>query len=296
MSFAHSVMLALTKVMYKPYDPAKPKDYIAARKQEMMVAGKVKPPVIHNEITFAQHTAETFTVDVNPTDEIICYIHGGGFVGGSAASRRAITSYVAANWHYNVISLNYDLAPEVKFPTGHEQCYEAYKQLVEIYGAKNIVLMGESGGGNILLSICLMAKDRGMELPACLVPLSPSLQYSKIMDSYKIKGKYDYLHISFLAEIMDLHFGSHDPVVVNHPYASPMYGNYEGFPPTFILSSADELLCEESQVLYDSLKKSGVDTELLLYPKMMHAFAMFPHFPESKKALTQALEFVNARF
>ena len=179
----HFIVYNIIKKGKKEFDKNNPPDYVLRREQEIQ-------------------SRAPKNVKVEPEDKVLMYIHGGGFVGGSPAARRTFTGYTAKKLGYNVYSIDYRLAPEYAFPFGAEDCLKAYKMLVEKYGARNICLIGESAGGNLVLSVALQAKAQGIELPACIVVFSPTLQYTRIFPSYKNNAKTDcMLDITFLEEV-----------------------------------------------------------------------------------------------
>ena len=94
----------------------------------------------------------------NPKDKLVFYIHGGGFLGGSSASRRNFTGYIAKELSYNVWSTDYRLAPEHPFPAAPEDCLSHYRAILKRYHPQNIAIVGESAGGNLVASTLLSAR------------------------------------------------------------------------------------------------------------------------------------------
>ena len=90
----------------------------------------------------------------------IFYIHGGGFTVGSVRERRAVCQYITANYGYNCVTFNYRLAPENLWPAPLEDCLTAYTALLKNgVSPKNVVFMGESAGGTLVLSLALLLDD-----------------------------------------------------------------------------------------------------------------------------------------
>lgn len=157
MSIIHSVVNRTLKKNKRVYDPKNPMDYPAARATEVEQNKGVKIPkaVKIEENTLGGVPVEWLTASNNPTDRIVMYIHGGAFVVGSVKTRRAFTSYVAETLGYNVVAVEYRLAPESPFPAAPEDCFAVYKALLDSYDAKHIVLVGESAGANLVLATLL---------------------------------------------------------------------------------------------------------------------------------------------
>ena len=153
-------------------------------------------------------------------------------------------------------------------------------------------MIGESAGGNLVLSTLLQAKTQRVELPACIVLFSPTVQYTEILQSYKRNVKTDcILGNTFLEEVKSTYLINTDNE--RNPFAAPLFGDFTGFSPAFIGVSDSEYLYDDSVELNKRLQKFGVKSELMVYHKKMHAFQVIPSFPESRKALMQAKNFVD---
>ena len=153
MSLMHSILFRSLMKNRKYYDPNVPKDYPAERRKEIKSTAMVKIPkgVTLRGGTLGGVDVEWITGENNPTDRIVLYIHGGGFVTGSSAARGGFTSYVAHTLGLNVVSVDYRLAPEHPFPAGPHDCLAAYEALLAQYPSDRIVFLGESAGGNLVL-------------------------------------------------------------------------------------------------------------------------------------------------
>lgn len=104
----------------------------------------------------------------------IFYIHGGGFIVASVRERRTVCQYITANYGYNCVTFNYRLAPENLWSAPLEGCLTAYAARLKTgFSSKNVVFMGESAGGTLVLSLALLLKEKGFPQPKrwCLSPL-----------------------------------------------------------------------------------------------------------------------------
>lgn len=105
----------------------------------------------------------------------IFYIHGGGFIVVSAWERRAVCQYITANYGYNCVTFNCRLAPENLWSASLEGCLTAYAARLKTGASpKDVVFMGESAGGTLVLSLALLRRKRdfpsrsvGVSLPLC---------------------------------------------------------------------------------------------------------------------------------
>ena len=107
---------------------------------------------------------------------IVMYIHGGGFVSGSASSSEGYSSMLAKYSGCKVIAVNYSLAPEHPFPKGFDDCYKAFCKITELYPEARITLVGESAGANLCLALALKVKEMGKV--SCVLVHSPIVDFT----------------------------------------------------------------------------------------------------------------------
>ena len=107
------------------------------------------------------------------SDNIIMYIHGGGLVSGSAKATRAYCSVLARFSGYDVVSIDYALAPENTYPKAIDDCERAFLALHERFPKAKIALTGESAGGYLSFATTVRLIRKNEYLPACLLPQSP---------------------------------------------------------------------------------------------------------------------------
>lgn len=287
MSLMHSIINGALMRGRTFYDPASPKDYAALRQGEIASMALVKVPkgVELRQDVLGGVPATWITGMGNPADQIVLYIHGGGFVTGSTEARKSFTTYVAHKMGLNVVSIDYRLAPEHPFPEGPEDCLSAYRALLGRYPAGSIVLMGESAGGNLVLSLLLQAKAASLPLPAATFSFSPTVQYDRELDSYRDNLATDSIVTNLSDEVCDMYLRSRDEKVLRNPVAAPLYGDFTGCTPVILCASTNEVLRDDSLLMFDMLKEQGVATKLYLRKNMMHTWVTIPYMREAKKDL-----------
>ena len=276
MSLVHTIIfkqMMKSKVLYSPdskmdYDNKRQSDRLQTERIPLMKIVSMK------EGSLRGIPVELVTAKGNPKNQLIYYIHGGGFVLGEPATRRFFTAYLAGKLHYNVAAVNYRLAPEFPYPAGAMECLTVYEALLKRYDAKKIMFVGESAGGNLVLSTLLRAKEKNLPLPAAVFALSPTVQYDQALPSYTENLNTDCMVGYLSEEVCDLYL-----------YVAPYYGDYSGCPPIFLWASKSEVLRDDSICLYQKLKDCGQDCELYLRDHMMHQYVTTPSFPEAKKDL-----------
>src|SRR4051812_43147864 len=114
------------------------------------------------------------------TDRVVYYLHGGGYISGSAKSCRPITATLARLLNGRVFGLDYRLAPEQPFPAGLDDAVAGYRWLLSSgIDPKSIAIVGDSAGGGMTLAVALRIREAGEPLPRCLVCFSPPAYISR---------------------------------------------------------------------------------------------------------------------
>lgn len=262
-------------------------DFQEARRKERLQTEKLPIPknVSISEKNLGEIPTEFVTAKENKSNQIVFYIHGGGFVLGEAKTRRAFTTYLAGKMHYNVAAINYRLAPEHPFPRGAEDCLTAYEALLKQFDAKHIIFVGESAGGNLVLSTLLQAKERKLPLPAAIFAIAPTVQYDKVFPSYTENLNTDCMVGYLSEEVRYYYLCERKEIDLKNPIAAPYYGNYSNCPPIFLWASNSEVLRDDSIYLYNKLKEEGQPCELYLRDKMLHTYMTIPTISEARKDL-----------
>lgn len=216
------------------------------------------------------------TKEGNPKDKIIYYIHGGGFSSGCTKGAMDYLPYFVNNFGYNIYSVDYRLAPEFMQPCALYDCLEGYTWLLGKFDPDNIVVMGESAGGNLSLCLAILLRDRGLPLPKAVYANSAPTQFVYYADSYhRYSLKEDFIvPLGIIDNIRDMYFLKEDE---KDPYVSPLYADLKGLPPIYLAAGEYESLADDSKMFYEKLIEAGNDAKLSLYPNLDHAFIVTPY-------------------
>lgn len=226
----------------------------------------------------------------NPDDEnVILYIHGGGFVSGSAIANKSFSSTLAKQSGYRVFAPDYSLSPENKFPKGFEDCCEVFDWIVENYPQAKISLIGESAGGNLSLAVALKYKDTGKVRSVSVH--SPTVDFSGSVDR-SINEKKDFIVLPGSTEpLLRMYVGDGD---AKNPFVSPILGDYSNFPPVFITCDENETLYADSLTLYKKCEEANVKVHMIVASGAFHAFGISGNSaPETAEVLKKNIEFMQ---
>jgi epsilon-lactone hydrolase len=230
------------------------------------------------------------------SDRHILYLHGGGHVSGSPKLYRDFSWRIAAAARARVLMTYHRLAPEHPYPAAIEDAANAYRALVA-GGAdpRAMALMGESAGGGLVLGVLLKLRDEGNPLPAAAVTISPWTDLALSGSSYRQNDGADpMLSRTDAARMASYYLGATDP---RTPYASPIYGDPSGLPPTLIQVGSDEILLDDSVQMAKRMRAAGCEVELEVWPRMPHAWHVWARvMPEARAAIARIGVFVQDKW
>lgn len=206
---------------------------------------------------------------------VILYCHGGGYSTGSHIYARTLTTKLAASTSMDVLSFDYRLAPENPYPAATEDAMKAWDYLMLLgYGAREVIVAGDSAGGNLALSLVLKLKEQERLLPRGLVLMSPWTDLTSSGKSHKTRAEVDpVLDEEYLNRMIANYAAGYE---LSDPYISPLFGDFKGFPPVYIQAGDNEILLSDSEMLHKKLIQANVSVKLDVYKRMWHVFQMSP--------------------
>ncbi len=230
----------------------------------------------------------------------LVYFHGGGFVIGSLDTHDGTCRSLANAIGCAVVSVDYRLAPEHKFPAGPEDCYAATRWVAEKGGeigvdGSRVAVAGDSAGGNLAAVVALMARDRRGPALRHQLLIYPVANHDFGTPSYE-ENKQGYL----LSREMMRWFWNHylaRPEDGENPYASPLRAaSFAGLPPAHVITAEYDPLRDEGEALAARLQQAGVPTTHVRYDGMFHGFfSMSAMLDAGKRAVAEAAAAVRAK-
>jgi acetyl esterase/lipase len=244
-------------------------------------------------LTVAGMYAEWLHPESRPTNNVILYMIGGGYVSGNCHDHRAMVAKLTQGSGVSTLMFNHRLAPEDPYPAALEDALAAYEWLLEEgFAPPQIAFVGESAGGGLCLASLLAVRDRGFPLPAVGVAMSPWTDLKLTGESHRTKAKVCLSPPGMSAVCSQYYAGDYDREL---PYISPLYGDLHGLPPLLIQVGEYETLLDDSTRFAAKAKAAGVDVTLRVGEKMIHCFPLLaPMFPEASQALAEACDFIRS--
>jgi len=228
-------------------------------------------------------------------DGAILYLHGGGYVAGSAKAYRGFASQLASRTRRPVFVLDYPLAPEATLPAAPDAVMAAYEWL-RTHGGERMVFVGDSAGGGLsLVTLARLAHASRPSAAIAGVVFSPWVDLAFTGASMKDAHIEDPLltHESLQAGAR-MYLGGADS---RDPLASPLFGNLSGLPPLLIQVGGDERLLDDARQYAERAAAAGSPVQLEVWEGMHHVFQVnVEQLPPSGVALDRAAAFLVQAF
>ena len=231
------------------------------------------------------------TVTGNAEQPTVLYLHGGGYVVGSARTGARLAAELARRAGGRAWSVDYRLAPEHPHPAAVDDGLAAYAGLLAT-GAdpRRIVVAGDSAGGGLAIATLLAARDRGLPQPAAVAVFSPWADITRSGASIRTKEGVDPLFsYDALGWYADRFVPDGDR---SAPLASPVFASLAGLPPLLIQAGSHEMLLDDAVRLAASAARDDVEVTLHVARDATHVFQnRFGELDEADEALDETARF-----
>jgi len=250
------------------------------------------PDVVRTAVNAGSVPCEWVGVPTSRPERVLLYLHGGGYVARFPNLHARYAARVARALGIRALMVDYRLAPEHPYPAAIDDCLEAYRWLLaQGVAARDVVIAGDSAGGNATLVTLLRVKGAGEPLPACAVALSPVVDCTFSSPSLVENERSE--AIFRLATLLLLRTSYVAPERMLDPWVSPLFGDLAGLPPLLLQAGGSEMLRDESVRFAQRARAAGVDVELEIWNRMQHCFQLLQFLPESGRAIETLARFVR---
>lgn len=220
----------------------------------------------------------------NTGSRLMVYLHGGGYIAnaGIAGAKEAIL--IAGYTGMKVLSIDYRMPPAHPAPAAMNDVIDVWRALLGHSESEVMALGGTSAGGGITLASVQHMKELGLPLPAAIYVGTPSVDLAKTGDSLYINQGIDRELVAWSGMVdlaSNLYAGQYD---FKHPHVSPIYGDFTGFPPTYLISGTRDLFLSSTVRAHRAIRRAGGQAELHVYEGQSHADYMHAlDIPESNE-------------
>ncbi|NHJ85193.1 MAG: alpha/beta hydrolase [Asgard group archaeon] len=263
----------------------------------MRVASGVK--IEHFQIGDIPADKHTLKSEV-PDSMTMLHLHGGGYFSGNCEMYRPFVSSICKQLQVNAYSISYRLVPEHPYPAALDDAFYAYKWLLEEQSipAEKIIILGDSVGGGLALALLHRISKQNLPQPKCVISISPWTDLTFTNNSYVTNREEDaFFNFTNLENAAKKYIGNDS---AKNPEISPIFADFDGFPPIFLQVGSTEMLLDDSVVIAEKMRKQGVSVTIDVWENLFHDFPIFSRMPligrlapEFKQAMKNVKIFVD---
>lgn len=237
--------------------------------------------------------SEWFAPRTKKARGFVFYVHGGSFVAERSPRITQLVARFAATAEARVFAPSYRLAPEHPCPAAVEDIVAAWAWFHETWPGEPVVALAESAGAAILMAALQRARLKGLPMPSGIVLLSPWLDLS--LQSWSVTaasllGTSPHTMES-LAVFARFYLDGLSPT---DPMASPIFGAFDGFPPTLIHASRGDILYDDAVRVAEKMRDAGGDLTVRLWAEETHVWERM-HTAKAKQSIQLAAEYIRER-
>jgi epsilon-lactone hydrolase len=257
-----------------------------------MARVRLAPAVTREAASADGVSCERLTPQNSPADQVLLYLHGGGFVYGLTPPHLEMVAYLAQKMSIRALLVDYRVAPGHPFPAPLDDCVTAYRWLLKQgISAQNILVAGDSAGGNLIITMMMKLRANGDPLPAAAACLSPVANLSD--RGSPIEGFDDPLLSPRAGRIYNKSYVGHSDA--RDPLISPVFGDWRGLPPLLVHAGEDEILRDDAVRIEELAIAAGVSVRLEIYPRMWHVWQRYLTLPQAVQSLDDIAQFLKSR-
>lgn len=227
-------------------------------------------------------------------DGVIIYVHGGGFVAGSARTNAAMALPTCNLSGRRGVGVEYTLLPDKHFPAQIDEITSVYQALCETFPPEKIAIFGDSAGGCLALSCLQKWRREGSALPGHAILVSPVADGLGASDTHRTLDGADPLIQAQGGKIFRKLFDFYAPGKdLSDPAISPVYGDMYGLPRLLVHVGSREVALGDAARICEAARLAGVDQALRVFDGMYHLFHMNWSLEEAKIAHRDIADFLK---
>jgi acetyl esterase/lipase len=204
-------------------------------------------------------------------NHLFVHVHGGGYVleGGDSSVTEAVV--VAASSGIRALSIDYRMPPDAPFPAAVDDTIAVYREVLKTRQPGQIAIGGTSAGGGLSFAAIHQMKSLNLPVPGAIFAGTPWADLTKTSDTlYSLEG-IDRILVSYDGLVESLALFYADGQDLKNPLISPLYGDFNGFPPTILVSGTRDMFLSDTVRAHRKLRDAGVVADLHVFEGLSHA-------------------------
>ncbi|MEQ8860487.1 MAG: alpha/beta hydrolase [Pseudomonadales bacterium] len=226
---------------------------------------------------------------------LFLYVHGGAYVYGGGDSGITEAAVIARMAGMDVISIDYRMPPAHPFPAAVDDVVDVYRDVLDGHAPGAIAMGGTSAGGGLALAAVHRFKALDLPVPGAVYAGTPWADLTKTGDTLFTNEGLDRVLVTYdgsLGAAARLYADGHD---LTDPLLSPVYGDFSGFPPVYLVTGTRDLFLSDTARTHRKLRQAGVMADLNVYEGMSHAgYAFNQSAPEWRQVYGELAAFLQA--
>ncbi len=225
------------------------------------------------------------------SDKLLIFLHGGAFISGPSKLHWDTAKKIAKNTNHTIWVCDYPKAPENKISKISENVDAIYHAALEQYDANQIYFMGDSVGGTLIIGLTQRLINKQLALPNKIIAISPVMDASMTNPDIGAVDQRDPMlsKKGLLSAKIMCSENNH----LKDPMISPLYGSFEGFPPTILYIAENDITYPDQKIAVEKLLEANVKLDLIDGKNMPHIWPLLPVMKEAKTSLDKIIETLN---
>jgi len=214
----------------------------------------------------------------------VFYLHGGAYIGGNLPNARRKSRRYPLHTKSSLFLVDYRISAAGQYPCALEDAVSGYRFMLEgLQTDSEVVVIGDSAGGGLALSMVKKLIEMDIKLPKKLILNSPWVDLTCSSESYKTNKYNDSVLTKHFLKECAIAYAGHSQMLKNQ-YVSPLFTDFQGFPPININVGSSEVLLNDSVELAKKASKQGVAVKMKIWNGMFHMFHFYEWIiPEAKQ-------------
>jgi monoterpene epsilon-lactone hydrolase len=226
-------------------------------------------------------------------NRVIFFIHGGAYMAGLDDRYMTFASVLSQKSGYCVLLPDFGLLPANHFPVALNELEKAYAWLVQNSQPDRMVFGGDSSGANLSAALIFLLEQKHLPLPAAQILISPVVDLTLTNPTFKTRASTAAFVTPGLMRKAERAYVNNSSADLKDPLLSPLYGDFNNYPPTIIEVGSQEVALGDAVNLYTKIVAAGGKAQLDVWKGLWHVFPLITNLPEASKSLDLVAQYIN---
>lgn len=233
-------------------------------------------------------------IDPKFNNALFLYLHGGAYVFGAGDNSVSEAAVISNTSKIRALSVDYRMPPADPFPAAVDDVVPVYRHVLKTTAAKSIAIGGTSAGGGLSLAAVHQFISLNLDVPGAIYAGTPWSDLTKTGDTLYTNEGLDRILVTYDGLLKAAALLYADGNDLKNPLLSPVYGSFDKFPPTYLVTGTRDLFLSDTVRVHRKLRTAGIVADLNVYEALSHAGYVYnPASPESQQTYGEMREFLR---